>query len=228
MNIQTIFIKESQQLVLTNDADLTYRAVKAGTIDLEVHMPQLPEFQALGYGDVVFDVGAYVGDTALMFAKKAGKVIGFEPQTDAWVCAAFNTRKLTGVEMINAAVGNGEPVVCKENPLCGNLGTRQLGVGYGVNSLKLDDYCDQSGIVPTFLKIDVEGFEPYVIRGAMKMLARARPVILVEVYNTMLREFGFTRKDVIEPLESLGYRYHCAIGSEEDDRCDLLFRTWPP
>lgn len=221
MNIEITYIPECGKIVLTKDKNLTPEAVKYNSIELEHSLANLPEVKALTSMDRVWDVGAFVGDTALIFGRYAGSVIGFEPQTDAWLCAVWNTRNSDGIEIVNAAVGNGEQVQLRENPLAGNLGTRSLGVGEGVSTLKLDDYWAEPH--PTFLKIDVEGFEPNVIAGALKMIAASHPQILVEVYDPMLAQYGFTRKDVIDPLLALGYTYRCAIGREEDERCDLLF-----
>lgn len=223
MNIEITYIPECGKIVLTKDKNLTPEAQKYGTIELEHSLANLPEVLDLTMDDVVFDVGAFVGDTAMIFARHTEKVIGFEPQTDAWLCAVWNTRNLPEVEIYNAAVGNGEKVQLLENPLAGNLGTRSLGLGEGSKTLRLDDPCIARGMHPTFLKIDVEGFEPNVIAGAMKMLMTSHPQILVEVYDPMLAQYGFTRKDVIDPLLALGYTYRCAIGREEDERCDLLF-----
>lgn len=223
MNIEITYLPECGKIVLTKDENLTPEAMKYNSIELEHCLANLLEVKVLSLLDVVWDVGAFVGDTALIFARHAGLVVGFEPQTDAWLCAVWNTRNEAGVNIVNAAVGNGEQVHVRNNPLNGNLGTRSLGLGDGIATLKLDDFLQQTLHYPTFLKIDVEGFEPNVIAGATKMLTCGHPNILVEVYDPMLAQYGFTRKDVIDPLLALGYTYRCAIGREEDERCDLLF-----
>lgn len=223
MNIPITYIPECDKIVLTNDLNLTPEAIKYGSIELEHCLANLPEVKALNGSDVVLDVGAFLGDTALIFARGGARVIGFEPQTDAWICAEFNTRTNPRIQIINAAVGCGEMVRLRENPLNGNLGTRSLEVVAGNPTTKLDDFCDQYGIAPTFVKIDVEGFEPNVIAGARTLLEQFHPKLLIEVYDPMLAQYGLTRKDVIDPLQDLGYWYRCAIGREEDERCDLWF-----
>ncbi len=224
MNVEVTYHPECGKLTLTRDRNMTPTVEREGTIELETAIAELDEVKALGYGDIVFDVGAFVGDTALIFARRAGCVIGFEPQTDAWICAQWNTRHLPGVEIVNAAVGNGERVRVQDNELDGNLGTRSLAAGEGNETLRLDDFWQQRKIRPSFLKIDVEGFESNVIAGARNLLS-CRPTILVEIYGTMLARYGFTPEDVIRPLVDLGYSYRLAIGSDQDDRYDLLFRV---
>lgn len=224
MNVEVTYHPECNKLTLTRDLNMTPTVQREGTIELETAIADLDEVKALTYADTVFDVGAFVGDTALIFARRVGQVIGFEPQTDAWICAEWNTRRLAGVEIVNAAVGNGERVHVQDNELDGNLGTRSLAMGEGVETLRLDDFWAERKIRPTFLKIDVEGFEPSVIAGAKNLLS-CRPTILVEVYGTMLARYGFTPDDVIRPLVDMGYSYRVAIGRAEDDRYDLLFRV---
>jgi len=225
MNVEVTYHPECGKLTLTRDLNMTPTAAREGTIELETAIADLDEVNALGYGDIVFDVGAFVGDTALIFARHASTVIGFEPQTDAWLCAEWNTRDLLGVEMVNAAVGNGEKVHVQDNQLDGNLGTRSLATGDGSETLRLDDFCSQRGLAPTFLKIDCEGFEPNVIAGALQTINHVKPVILVEIYGTMLARYGFTPQDVIKPLTDLGYSFRVAIGRDEDDRYDLIFKV---
>lgn len=208
------------QLCLGDDANLTPTALREGTIVQELSIAWMEEVKAIKREHVVIDVGAFIGDTALIFAEHSDHVIAFEPQTDAYVCARYNTIGKATVH--NAAVGNGENVYCKPDTLEGNLGTRGMGIGGEAKSVRIDDL----GIDRLdFLKIDCEGFEPNVIRGAMETLRKFHPVILVEVYKTMLQRYGFTKEDIVLPLLGIGYIYRCAIGREEDDRCDLLFQV---
>ena len=49
--------------------------------------------------------------------------------------------------------------------------------------LSLDGFLDRSSLRPNLVKIDVEGAELEVLRGARKMLLEARPVVLVEIHD---------------------------------------------
>jgi len=58
-----------------------------------------------------------------------------------------------------------------------------------------------------FIKIDVEGFEPHVIRGAARTLTEHAPVILTEFFPRSLRAIGgIAGPDYVAMLEKLGYR----------------------
>lgn len=225
MNVEVTYHPECGKLTLTRDLNMTPTVQREGTIELETAIADLDEVKALTYADIVFDVGAFVGDTALIFARRVDRVIAFEPQTDAWICAEWNTRGRAGIQIINAAVGNGEKVHVQDNQLDGNLGTRSLATGDGNPTLRLDDFCRDLQIAPTFLKIDCEGFEPNVIAGGLEVIKHVKPIILVEIYGTMLARYGFTPLDVIRPLTDLGYSFRVAIGRDEDDRYDLIFRV---
>jgi hypothetical protein len=62
-----------------------------------------------------------------------------------------------------------------------------------------------AGLEPTHVKIDVEGFEGEVLDGARELLARARPIIFLELHGDILRERGRSPREVLGKLESLGY-----------------------
>lgn len=219
VEMRLTYLPGCDKLCMTEDKNLTPTAIESGTIIHELSIAWLDEVKAIKRDDVVFDVGAFLGDTALIFAERSDHVTAFEPQTDAFVCARYNTAGRAVI--INAAVGNGEKVFCQQNPLDGNFGTRGVGLGGEVHSLRIDDLAPPR---LDFLKIDCEGFEPSVILGALETLQRCHPTILVEIYGTMLARYGFTPEDVIRPLTNIGYSYRLAIGRQEDDRYDLLFR----
>jgi hypothetical protein len=55
------------------------------------------------------------------------------------------------------------------------------------------------------LKIDVEGFEIFVLQGAEKLLQRFKPILFIELAEVNLNEHGFTAKMLIEYVERLNY-----------------------
>ena len=69
----------------------------------------------------------------------------------------------------------------------------------------LDNVCKQRGLVPTVMKIDVEGAELMVIEGALDTL-KQRPIILMELLRKWSLVFGYHPNDVFALLASFGYR----------------------
>src|SRR5579872_7274620 len=60
------------------------------------------------------------------------------------------------------------------------------------------------------IKMDVEGAEPLVVRGASRLLVEDRPLVLSELHPTQLdRVSGMSVDDFLGQLRALGYRAHC-------------------
>jgi FkbM family methyltransferase len=57
-----------------------------------------------------------------------------------------------------------------------------------------------------FLKADIEGAEPALLRGAVKTIDRFRPTLLLEIEARHLHKYGAEPADVIRPLDVLGYQ----------------------
>ncbi len=69
----------------------------------------------------------------------------------------------------------------------------------------IDQFCVDHDLVPDIMKIDVEGYEPYLLRGAETILRHHKPYLLVEVNNRMLEEGGNSAEALIVQLRELGY-----------------------
>jgi hypothetical protein len=72
----------------------------------------------------------------------------------------------------------------------------------------LDEYLEAAGVSTVdLLKIDVEGYEPNVLRGAHKAIAAGRiRAVLIELNDPALRSVGSSAQEVFDHLLSLGYR----------------------
>jgi len=127
------------------------------------------------------DIGAHVGFWTVDLAQRFNLVFAIEPNPTNFACLVKNTSNLDNVFHFNAALGEKVGSVNSISDLKrqGNSGS------YHVRVI-------EEGEIPMFfldglelpriglLKIDVEGFEPYVLRGAEKTIERERPVIHME------------------------------------------------
>lgn len=77
----------------------------------------------------------------------------------------------------------------------------------------IDSICDELGRDPDIIKVDVDGYEAKVLPGAMRMLARRKPWIVLELHRQVyLNRFGVTRADILRPLLDIGYRATLVLG----------------
>lgn len=155
-------------------------------------------------GQLVLDVGANIGNHALYMAMVCGsEVIAFEPNTE--LCDALRrsidangaVERMTVRQCaVGAANGKGKFAEIQLD----NLGAQSVRVGEGdIDIVALDSLAFDAPV--KLIKIDVEGMELDVLRGASKLLEKCRPLIYVEC----LDEGQFF--DVAGHLAGLGYGY---------------------
>jgi FkbM family methyltransferase len=79
----------------------------------------------------------------------------------------------------------------------------------------VDDYVASKNVRNVALvKIDVEGFELRVLRGARKTIARDKPVIVCEVIDSHLMRAGGSRSDLLEEVQKMGYSARPISGTD--------------
>lgn len=168
-------------------------------------------------GDTVIEVGANIGAHTLLIASLAcpGRVIAFEPTDGA--CSKLRTNlglnpQLKNVEIVQALVTNGEHNVpntlLKHSwPLSGRSSSHEA---TSVPSVFLDGFVNVHSL--SLLKIDVDGYDFKVLEGAVQLLKRFRPAVLVELNEDSLRQVGDSAATVHSLMRSLGYSLTRMIG----------------
>jgi len=92
---------------------------------------------------------------------------------------------------------------------------RDEGNGVSIEATSLDDWYQNLGSPEIrAIKIDAEGSEPFILEGAGRLIAKARPFLIVELNEQLLREGGGSKKDIIATLKEKRYRLF-AIRSEQ-------------
>jgi FkbM family methyltransferase len=176
------------------------------------------------HGDLVFDVGAHVGDRIAAFRRLGARVVAVEPQP-----ALVRTLKLLygrdrAVAIEPVAVGGGEGMVefklNVDNPTVSTASEAFLQAADGapgwegqawtrtirVPVTTLDALVARHGL-PAFIKIDVEGFEAEALAG----LTCPPPALSFE-FTTIQREVGIAS---IERCAALGFaRYNAMLGED--------------
>lgn len=165
--------------------------------------------------DTVFlDVGAYIGQYALLAAKVAlsGRVYAFEPNPHSFQRLSQNRQRhqFEHLQLVPMAVGSqtgqlafylaNEP---DHSSTIANHAAYNQAITVPV--VCLDDFCQQQGLTRVdLLKIDVEEAEDGVIGGAMVMLERFRPGIIIEIGGQAIRA---GQSAALSQLQTLGYRF---------------------
>lgn len=150
------------------------------------------------------DGGAHIGTWAVHMATRFGRVIAFEPAADTFRCLVWHVRDKPNVLARMQALGErpGRAAVLDDVTRKGNTGARFLTNGADVEVVRIDDL----GIEDLdFLKLDVEGYELFALRGAERTLKVCRPVVCIEEKRFAGR-FGAADGAASEFLRSLGAR----------------------
>lgn len=86
----------------------------------------------------------------------------------------------------------------------------------------LDQYCTDHGLVPQLIKIDVDGYEGKVLRGARDLLTRVRPTIFLELHKDEVQRDGILRDQVVGMLFDAGYSALFLTDHHKRDRCKIV------
>lgn len=161
-------------------------------------------------GKTVYDVGAFHGLMTLWFASRANRVIAFEPNTQNLKRLRENIgiNRLSNVTIRPVAAGRycGTGRIAW-NPLTPGAG-RIHGTGERTQSIAIstiDNEISACLAVPQFIKIDTEGFEADVLRGAEKTLAYAHPEIFLEVHGESISQKQANAREIVSILSLAGY-----------------------
>ena len=137
-------------------------------------------FFALEKDETFLDLGAYRGDTVLSFCGRAGtykEIIAVEPDIRSYKKLCDATAHLKNISLINALAGEESGV--KSVVMNGSRGAGAGGAKANVDMVSVDSL----NISPTFIKIDVEGAEAAVIKGAASTVARCKPKMQIAAYH---------------------------------------------
>jgi FkbM family methyltransferase len=179
-----------------------------------LHDPTVPEriVPMIKPGAVCVDAGANYGTFAWAMARAAGPqghVYAFEPYAPMYACLAVNMREFPPcqVSVLNAGLG----VLRRHLEMAPSVNAGATHIELNPSRplapsslfLPLDDFQ-----LPrlNFLKLDVEGWEPHVVAGAVETIARCMPIIFCEINHGAMARYGFTADDIMQPLFKLGYR----------------------
>ncbi len=175
---------------------------------------------------IVLDIGANTGTYTLYLAHLARHVYAFEPHPDNFKQLHENTKLLDNISLYDMALsdelGYNTLYICPTDNGMNRLYNSKWCKGgekiEGIITITIDylyeklNRFDNNKI--SFIKIDVEGYEYHVIRGAVDTLQRDRPIIMMEWHPPTLEEAGADPREFYNYMkDELGYGNpkHCMI-----------------
>jgi FkbM family methyltransferase len=168
-------------------------------------------------GSVALDVGANVGAYALLLGQWVGadgRVFAFEPAPEPFrgLGRHIALNHLGGVvQAVQSAVGAAPSTAsfllartAGEGRLAG--ASENGGGTIAVPVTTVDRFCAERQLTPGFIKIDVEGAELDVLRGARETIRRCRDrlALFVEMHPSVWRLLGVTKEEVLSELATQG------------------------
>ncbi len=162
-------------------------------------------------GQVFFDIGANVGYYTLLAARLVGakgRVFAFEPvvRNIAYLYRHILLNGAGNVTIVPAACSDAislETFSAGRNFSEGHLGEDKESYSRDpVPTVSVDEVARRAGVWPHVIKIDVEGGELSVLKGAQATLHKARPRIFLSTHSDILR------------TACLGYLKECGYASE--------------
>ncbi|NET02321.1 MAG: FkbM family methyltransferase [Sphaerospermopsis sp. SIO1G1] len=188
--------------------------------------------------DLFVDIGTNYGTHSLLFLCHGIETISFEPNSSCHSyfqeMSIFNNVK---VNLEKVALGETEGVVTIKYPekatwlgstdetIQSKLGINQKMIEEEVRKTKLDDYIDQFKEKQVLIKVDTEGNEFSVLKGAENVLKICKPMIIFECLNNQVK-----RKPLYNYFTSNGYQiYHLPYKHLKQDNAltDDEFLTTP-
>jgi FkbM family methyltransferase len=137
---------------------------------------------------IFFDVGANVGLHSYYVTRRFPnvKITAFEPLPGnaAYIRESIALNKFTNIQVVESAVSSSEGEAFfdeNKNNSMGMLVARQTSLK--VKLITLDNFVRAHHVFPDVLKIDVEGAESEVLKGAAYLIQQAMPSFIIELHN---------------------------------------------
>src|SRR2546421_7959379 len=186
----------------------------------------------VGYCDhsmCLFDIGASYGAFSLVAAHFGGTAVAVDPSPIAARFIRLQTR-LNGydksIRIVEACVSDtvGEAEMLSSGVFSDGYFRiarwRSSSDLTKTRAVTIDQLTAQFG-PPTHIKIDVEGHEAAVLRGAKATLTRVAPLLFLELHNEMIRSEGGDPNCVLDALEEMGYEMF-SVGGVKIGRSAIL------
>jgi len=164
------------------------------------------------------DIGGCIGTTALPYSRLYSKVYAFEPNPESFSFLQENIQQnnCNNITAFNLALSDRHYKGISER--YGNNSGMVIFRENAVGSVESSTLDDQNIENVDFIKIDTEGTEYLVLKGAEQTLRNYKPLVQLEVNGCAERLFGIDSKQIYDFMTSLGYRYY-----DRSDECNPFY-----
>jgi len=166
----------------------------------------------------VMDIGAHIGLVSLPLSSviaKTGTVYAFEPATanGSYLVEHIESNNIENVQVVVDLVGAEQLESVEFFQSADDSGMNTIAPsgssrGYAVSSkrqITLDEFCLAHNLSPELIKIDTEGAEVGILKGATNTLWQHRPVMFLSVHPRHIIELGSNVDELEQLLRDLDY-----------------------
>lgn len=178
-------------------------------------LDKLSQFSQKINSDIMIDIGANIGFYSILLSNKFMKIYSFEPNNRNFKVLKKNieTNNLKNIKIYNFGLGENKETLIGNSKTKGQLfQTSGFSIskdnvqGESVSIEKGDDILQFNNKIIT-IKIDVEGFELFVLKGLKEVLSHNFCIIQIEIWEK-------NKSDVKEYFKSLDYKMICTIDGD--------------
>jgi FkbM family methyltransferase len=190
-------------------------------------------------GDTVLEAGGHIGFIAVLFGSLAREVHVFEPDPQNLAYLTENTQRFPNIHVHAKGLSDSEGVlefysesltgqnssfvnefnVLHHNATISSVDPKVKRISVPITSI--DSFVESQQLKIDFIKIDVEGYEQTVLRGAERTLRKQHPSLIIEVNRgtapgaiKLLKEYGYIPRRIAEP--------NLPLVADDDDRTQNL------
>jgi FkbM family methyltransferase len=171
---------------------------------------------------IIIDVGANVGFESLYFARKypANLIYSYEPTEIPYKCLVRSKEinNLENLKIFKLGVGEskGQLEIYSATEKTYNKGLASIENNFDIDDTFVKEYIDmvtldnhvKENMKVSFIKIDVQGYEPKVLQGAINLIENDRPVIIYEHVEKYYSDTMELRNKITNLLSPLGYDFY--------------------
>ena len=177
--------------------------------------------------DCFFDIGAHIGIVTLAVAKnikKNGVIYAFEPSKVnlKFLKYHIDCNKMKNVKIVDKLVSSSEnkKVIFYEAPESSgmnsivSLSKKKITNKNLPQSITLDLFCQNNNVYPDIIKVDIEGSEIEMLKGAKKILKKFKPLIFLSYHPYHIQKLGYQKSSFFDILGNLGYKIYDLNGKK--------------